>query len=968
MTIPNQTARTGPYNGNGSTTVFAYDFRILDQSHVVVTLKSAADVETVQTLTTNYTVSGVGESTGGNITMVVAPASGEQLTFSRSIPQTQEVDLANRGGVQPEILESAYDKLTQLSQDKVELLNRMPRFPVSSSLTGVELPLTLTANTALVVNAAGTGYTTGPTTSQISGAEASAAAAAASAADAATSYDNFDDRYLGQKSSDPSVDNDGGALLTGALYFNTSNNVMMVYTGSAWVRTTPTTGDQANIDAVTANATNINTVAGIAADVTTTAGIAANVTTVAGISTDVTTAATNVTDITNFADVYIGPSASDPTVRVDASALQAGDMYFNTTVDELRVYSGSQWVAGTAGTISVQRYSGDGSTVAFTLATAPASENNTQVYVSGVYQQKDTYGVSGTTLTFSAAPPIGTNNIEIVNSSVAAAYGGVAVDSFVDVTDYTSGTTTQLTLANDPGSKQNIAVTFDGITQHHATYSISGTTITFTSAIPIGTDNVEVRYNDSLVISVPADGSVTNAKMSYPLTGLTSQYHRVSGTPLGVDVASDIYATSVSDTNKELGLQVGMTAVKGKPNQTTAWNMAAQFSTICSDATSGTGSGDIYGINTVVHAPAGTLLVVGSEVDVNNTGADAETLGAATSAYSNVAVLGGTYIGTAAYYATTSNNTWKYGFAAKTTGVYKTKTLSYVTGWVERGLDLADGTFTTDIDSTTGLSQVVYANAGTQTIVLTGDTWHKDLSAGDTVRPIGSTSNNTLFTVVTRDSDTAITVTGGTVNETDAVPISRIVQTGVGIGVALPNRIPIVGTNNAGSAEVEIVKLNATDSVEFGAPTINPLQPAFSVQRSSSSGGVTGAGGAYQVVFNQENFDQDSSMTTTTFTAKIAGIYSFVARVHLIGLTAAADNMTLKIITSGSAVDPQYTEVNTNDLDTQQSIEVSGLLNLAVGDTAYVQLTVTGEANNTTVSVFGSAAVGYSSFTGYLVA
>ena len=181
MTISNQTARTGPYNGNGSTTVFAYDFRILDQSHVVVTLKSAANVETVQTLTTNYTVSGVGGSTGGNITMVVAPASGEQLTFSRSIPQTQEVDLANRGGVQPEVLESAYDKLTQLSQDKVELLNRMPRFPVSSALSGVELPLTLVANTALVVNAGGTGYTTGPTSSQISAAEAEAAAAAASA-------------------------------------------------------------------------------------------------------------------------------------------------------------------------------------------------------------------------------------------------------------------------------------------------------------------------------------------------------------------------------------------------------------------------------------------------------------------------------------------------------------------------------------------------------------------------------------------------------------------------------------------------------------------------------------------------------------------------------------------------------------------------------------------------------------------
>ena len=71
---------------------------------------------------------------------------------------------------------------------------------------------------------------------------------------AETAYDNFDDRYLGQKSSDPSVDNDGASLLTGALYFNMSNNVMMVYTGSAWVRTTPTSGDQTNINTLSAAA------------------------------------------------------------------------------------------------------------------------------------------------------------------------------------------------------------------------------------------------------------------------------------------------------------------------------------------------------------------------------------------------------------------------------------------------------------------------------------------------------------------------------------------------------------------------------------------------------------------------------------------------------------------------------------------------------------------------------------------
>ena len=77
----------------------------------------------------------------------------------------------------------------------------------------------------------------------------SATASASSATDAQTAqtaaesardstlaaFDNFDDRYLGAKASDPSVDNDGDALVAGALYFDTANEVMKLYTGSAWV-------------------------------------------------------------------------------------------------------------------------------------------------------------------------------------------------------------------------------------------------------------------------------------------------------------------------------------------------------------------------------------------------------------------------------------------------------------------------------------------------------------------------------------------------------------------------------------------------------------------------------------------------------------------------------------------------------------------------------------------------------------
>ena len=64
---------------------------------------------------------------------------------------------------------------------------------------------------------------------------ASAVSAASSAATAAALLDNFDDRYLGAKASDPALDNDGNALIVGALYFNTTDGVMKIYTSSGWI-------------------------------------------------------------------------------------------------------------------------------------------------------------------------------------------------------------------------------------------------------------------------------------------------------------------------------------------------------------------------------------------------------------------------------------------------------------------------------------------------------------------------------------------------------------------------------------------------------------------------------------------------------------------------------------------------------------------------------------------------------------
>ena len=80
---------------------------------------------------------------------------------------------------------------------------------------------------------------------------------------------------LGSKASDPSVDNDGDALADGALYFNTTDNVMKVYDlgNTQWKQLTPTASQQTNIDAAVANATsNINDVASNISNVNTVAG------------------------------------------------------------------------------------------------------------------------------------------------------------------------------------------------------------------------------------------------------------------------------------------------------------------------------------------------------------------------------------------------------------------------------------------------------------------------------------------------------------------------------------------------------------------------------------------------------------------------------------------------------------------------------------------------------------------------
>jgi len=112
------------FNGSGSTTVFAYNFKIFAQTDLSVILRSATGTETVQQLTTNYTVSGVGAASGGNVTMGVAPPSGTTLTILRVQPNLQGLDLVPNDPFPAGSMEDALDKLTFMVQTHDEEIGR----------------------------------------------------------------------------------------------------------------------------------------------------------------------------------------------------------------------------------------------------------------------------------------------------------------------------------------------------------------------------------------------------------------------------------------------------------------------------------------------------------------------------------------------------------------------------------------------------------------------------------------------------------------------------------------------------------------------------------------------------------------------------------------------------------------------------------------------------------------------------
>ena len=153
-------------------------------------------------------------------------------------------------------------------------------------------------------------------------------------------------------------------------------------------------------------------------------------------------------------------------------------------------------------------FSGTGSTTVYTMSVAPANTSSALVAVSGVLQDPSTYSVSGTTLTFSGAPPTGTGNISVRYLGIPAS--GVTTTAYRTVTEFTA-TAGQTTFTTPSYTAGFISVYRNGVLLGSADYTATnGTTVVLATGATAGDlITTESFYVSSVLNAIPATtGSV----------------------------------------------------------------------------------------------------------------------------------------------------------------------------------------------------------------------------------------------------------------------------------------------------------------------------------------------------------------------------------------------------------------------------------------------------------------------------
>ena len=271
----------------------------------------------------------------------------------------------------------------------------------------------------LLVDAASATTAQNAAAASATAAQTSETNAATSATSAATSFDNFDDRFLGTKASNPAVDNDGNTLAEGSMYYNSTDNDIRFWNGSAWHA--PETNSAASATAASAsetaaatsaaaalvsennsstsassasssassatssaaaalaskNAASASETASAASETAAASSQSASATSASAAASSASSAASSATSAQaaqtaaetaydNFDDRYLGPKSSDPSVDNDNNTLLVGSLYFNTSSNVLKYWTGSSW--NNVEAVDTSNFASNGFAIAMAIA------------------------------------------------------------------------------------------------------------------------------------------------------------------------------------------------------------------------------------------------------------------------------------------------------------------------------------------------------------------------------------------------------------------------------------------------------------------------------------------------------------------------------------------------------------------------------------------------------------------------
>ena len=254
----------------------------------VITGLSSAGMSTSSATPKDYVDSILGSATAASTSAASAATSAASAATSAGSSETSAIASASSATASASSATAAATSATSAAASATAAATSATSSAASAtaaatSATSAAASATTAANSVATIAGYATSSANSATAAATSATSAAASATAAStsatsaatsASDAATTYDNFDDRYLGSKSSAPTVDNDGNTLLVGAIYWNSTLNNMYVWSGSVWVQiattstySAPTLGSTSiasgatvsNVDGLTINLTTIPT-------------------------------------------------------------------------------------------------------------------------------------------------------------------------------------------------------------------------------------------------------------------------------------------------------------------------------------------------------------------------------------------------------------------------------------------------------------------------------------------------------------------------------------------------------------------------------------------------------------------------------------------------------------------------------------------------------------------------------------